>query len=206
MADYNTTYLIELQPSQLIPQPPSGTLAFCPSQKGRLLGPSRSALEVASGQAETSPLLAARRSWRDGEGAGSAPPAGRPRGPPLAGRGQLPLSGAHAAGSKRQPERPAAHPPPAGDAGGGLAPTYQVNECQKFPAASVGLVRGHVDGLVIAQDGEVREEDGDAQHLAGHERHVALPFLQPKAWSGEGTPGRRLTDSGERASGPLCVA
>lgn len=50
--------------------------------------------------------------------------------------------------------------------------TYQVYEGQKFPAASIGLMRGHVNGLVIAQDGAIGQEDGGAQHLAGHQRHV----------------------------------
>lgn len=50
--------------------------------------------------------------------------------------------------------------------------TYQVYEGQKFPAASIGLMRGHVYGLVIAQDGAIGQEDGGVQHLAGHQRHV----------------------------------
>lgn len=57
-------------------------------------------------------------------------------------------------------------------AGAGVG-TYQVYEGQKFPAASIGLMRGHVNGLVIAQDGAIGQEDGGAQHLAGHQRHVA---------------------------------
>lgn len=57
--------------------------------------------------------------------------------------------------------------------GQGRGGTYQVYEGQKFPAASIGLMRGHVNGLVIAQDGAIGQEDGGAQHLAGHQRHVA---------------------------------
>lgn len=32
---------------------------------------------------------------------------------------------------------------------------YQINEGQELPAASVGLMRGHFDGLVVAQDGAI---------------------------------------------------
>lgn len=63
--------------------------------------------------------------------------------------------------------------------------TYQVNERQKFPAASIGLVRWHVNGLVIAQNGKIGEEDGDPQHLPGNERHVASPSQLSKAFSVE---------------------
>lgn len=49
---------------------------------------------------------------------------------------------------------------------------YQINERQEFPAPSVGLMRGHLDGLVVAQDGAVGQQDRRPQHLAGDERHV----------------------------------
>lgn len=81
-----------------------------------------------------------------------------------------PGAATHRAGPSRaaprgQPER--------GGRATGCGATYQVYEGQKFPAASIGLMRGHVNGLVIAQDGAVGQEDGGAQHLAGHQRHVA---------------------------------
>lgn len=33
--------------------------------------------------------------------------------------------------------------------------THQVNEGEKLPAAPIGLVRGHLYGLVVAQHGQV---------------------------------------------------
>lgn len=50
---------------------------------------------------------------------------------------------------------------------------YQVDEGQEFPAASVGLVSWHVQGFVVTQDGEIRQEDGDPENLRGDERHDA---------------------------------
>lgn len=48
---------------------------------------------------------------------------------------------------------------------------HQVDEGEELPAASVGLVRRHVQRLVVAEDGEVGEEDGDPEHLRGDQRH-----------------------------------
>lgn len=55
----------------------------------------------------------------------------------------------------------------------GAVKTYQVDEGQEFPAASVGLVRRHVQGFVVTQDGEVGQQDGDPENLRGDERHDA---------------------------------
>lgn len=49
--------------------------------------------------------------------------------------------------------------------------TYQVDEGEELPAAAVGLVRRHVQGAVVAQDGEVGEQDGDPQNLRRDQRH-----------------------------------
>lgn len=62
--------------------------------------------------------------------------------------------------------------PGAGQAVGGRGRPYQINERQKFPAPSVGLMRGHFDGLVIAQDRAIGQQDRHPQHLAGDKRHV----------------------------------
>lgn len=56
--------------------------------------------------------------------------------------------------------------------GEGRGPPYQINERQELPAPAVGLMRGHFDGLVVAQDGAVGQQDRHPQHLAGDERHV----------------------------------
>ncbi|KAF3850287.1 hypothetical protein F7725_020006, partial [Dissostichus mawsoni] len=46
-----------------------------------------------------------------------------------------------------------------------------VDEGEELPAASIGLVRRHVQRFVVAEDGEVGEEDGDPEHLRGDQRH-----------------------------------
>lgn len=57
------------------------------------------------------------------------------------------------------------------DGGGGGRP-YQINERQEFPAPSVGLMRGHFDSLVVAQDRAVGQQNRHPQHLARNKRHV----------------------------------
>lgn len=49
---------------------------------------------------------------------------------------------------------------------------YQINERQEFPASSVGLMRGHFDGLVVAQDRAVGQQNRHPQYLARNKRHV----------------------------------
>lgn len=51
--------------------------------------------------------------------------------------------------------------------------SHQVDEGEELPAAAVGLVRRHVQGFVVAEDGEVREQDGDPEDLRGDQRHDA---------------------------------
>lgn len=55
---------------------------------------------------------------------------------------------------------------------------YQVDEGQEFPAASVRLVSWHVQGFVVTQDGEIRQQDGDPENLRGDERHDAPRCLR----------------------------
>lgn len=71
--------------------------------------------------------------------------------------------------------------------GGGAGRPYQINERQEFPAPSVGLMRGHFDGLVVAQDRAVRQQDRHPQHLARHERHVRKGL----GWPGGEETGRK---------------
>lgn len=51
--------------------------------------------------------------------------------------------------------------------------SHQVDEGEKLPAASVGLVCRHVQSFVVAEDGEVRQQDGDPENLRGDQRHDA---------------------------------
>lgn len=51
--------------------------------------------------------------------------------------------------------------------------SYQVDEGQELPAAPVGLVCRHVQSFVVAEDGEVRQQDGDPENLRGDQRHDA---------------------------------
>lgn len=53
-----------------------------------------------------------------------------------------------------------------------ISTTYQVYEGEELPAASVCLVRGHVYCFVVADDGEVGQEDRDSQDLGRDERHL----------------------------------
>lgn len=56
---------------------------------------------------------------------------------------------------------------------------HQVDEGEELPAASVGLVRRHVQGSVVAEDGEVGQQDGDPEDLTGDQRHDALRSVLP---------------------------
>lgn len=58
-----------------------------------------------------------------------------------------------------------------------LRNTYQVYERQKLPATSVCLMRGHVYGFVIADDGEIGQENSYSEDLGWDERHVYFPLL-----------------------------
>lgn len=66
--------------------------------------------------------------------------------------------------------------------------THQVNEGEKFPAAPIGLVCRHLYGLVVAQHGQVGEEDGSPQHLAGDKRHSGSVHRRSAPLNGPHTP------------------
>lgn len=51
--------------------------------------------------------------------------------------------------------------------------SYQVDEGQELPTASIGLVCRHVESFVVAKDGEIRQQDGDPENLRGDQRHDA---------------------------------
>lgn len=55
--------------------------------------------------------------------------------------------------------------------------SYQVDEGQELPAAPVGLVCRHVQSFVVAEDGEVRQQDGDPENLRGDQRHDARSLV-----------------------------
>lgn len=62
----------------------------------------------------------------------------------------------------------------------GKGTCHQVDEGEELPAASVGLVSRHVQGSVVAEDGEVRQQDGDPEDLRRDQRHdeVLLPLWE----------------------------
>lgn len=80
-----------------------------------------------------------------------------------------------AAGARAGARAPTHPPTPtrgAGRTGERSGRPYQINERQEFPAPAVGLMRGHFDGLVVAQDRAVGQQDRHPQHLARDKRHV----------------------------------
>ncbi len=57
--------------------------------------------------------------------------------------------------------------------------TYQIYERKKLPATAVCLMRGHVYGFVIAEDGKIREEYRYSEDLWWDERHFPSPVVFP---------------------------